>query len=250
MAKYACGRCGAVSEVQPCVACGGPAFDLDDPAERENLRFTLSRQSRLRAGTAALIGCGIGLGLAILLDTRYLLAEPLPYLVAVAFALVAVLTEPRARAELGRELDERAGRASSSGRSTALALAGVVLAIVVRIGLVVWARASTMPRAEAERLVSTRTCDIANRCSKAPTLCDITGQISVMLARPSARVDRDTVDACLKALDEQERRHEACSAPAPPACLEVSSETVPKLLQRGRELEHDVDRAIEQQLHR
>src|SRR6185437_12279346 len=103
---------------------GGPAFNLDDATEREELRFTLSRQRGMRAGVPALVGAGIGIVVAVLIGARYLFIEPLPYLFAIAFAAIARLTEPRGRATLDRELAERAGRVASAPQRTAIVLAG------------------------------------------------------------------------------------------------------------------------------
>ncbi|HEY3808080.1 MAG TPA: hypothetical protein VGL61_36115 [Kofleriaceae bacterium] len=249
MARYACPRCGTISDTQPCVACGGPAFDLDNDTEREELRFTLSRQRRMRAVMPALIGAGVGIAVAVLLGARYLVSEPLPWLFALAFVAIAGFREPAKRAALDAELAARSGRVVNRFRANATVLAIVGLLIAVRIGVSVHGQTSTMPRADAEGIASTRVCEIAKRCdSKAPLLCDITNQITVMLASPHARVDRDTVDDCLTALDDLELHHQACTAPAPQACRSLISESVPQILQRGHKLEHDVDRTLDEQL--
>jgi hypothetical protein len=251
MASYACPNCGTISDAQPCITCGGPAFNLDDTTEREELRFTLSRQRRMRAGVPALIGAGVGIALAVVLGARYLVIEPLPYLCAIAFVAIAGLRESPARAALDAELAARTGRAANRARLNGTLLAVAVLLIAVRIGVSVHGQTSTMPRSDARQMVSTRMCEIAKRCnSKAPLLCDISGQISVMLTRPSSRVDRDTVDDCLDALRELESHHEVCAAPSPASCAEITSESVPAILQQGRKLENDIDRDLERQLQR
>ncbi|HEY1812620.1 MAG TPA: hypothetical protein VGG74_09770 [Kofleriaceae bacterium] len=252
MARYACPRCGTISDTEPCVACGGPAFDLDNETEREELRFTLSRQRRMRAVMPALAGAAVGIGVAVLLNTRYLVSEPLPWLFAVAFGAIAGLKEPAKRAALDGELAARGGGGSANRsrvNATVLAVAGLLIA--ARIGVSVHGHTSTMPRADAERIASTRVCEIAKRCDgKLPLLCDISNEITVMLASPRARVDRDTVDDCLAALDDLEIHHEACTSPAPQACRSLISESVPQILLRGHELEHDIDRTLDQQLRR
>jgi hypothetical protein len=247
MASYACAKCGLIGDTQPCLACGATVYDLG--TELDALQFTLARRMQIRAGIGSLVGLAIGFAYAMWLsgdtfERHYDVVAAW----TIGLAALGALVRPRALVALEAEVTSRARGTPAARRAPLVTLAASACWIAVQTARVHYTQASTMPLSDAARIVGKQTCSLAQTC-KGTVMC-IGDEIRAELLPRRARIARDVVDSCLAALDDQRRTHTACDSPAPAACTELPTSTVPQLLGEARELDRAIDGAIHDQIRK